>query len=114
MNVTAINSGNTATAQRLDPVDRIDQERASAHDLPDPQKAEKQVSSSEMLDKIKDLSQDGLYSVRFEMNKDINSLVIRVVDKESGEVVRQIPAEELIRISKTLKDLRGLMVNTES
>lgn len=114
MNLTSISPASAATVVRLNPVEQLDEKRKQAATTPDPQQSAKQLSSSEMLDKIKELSKDGLYSVRFEQNDEINSMVIRVVDKESGDVIRQIPAEELIQIAKTLKELRGLVVNTES
>lgn len=93
---------------------QVVKDRQTARNLPDAEQAAKKVSSEELLDKIKELSQDGHYSVQFEMNKDVNSLVIRVVDRDSGELIRQFPSEELLRSAKVLKDLRGLMVNTES
>ena len=35
-------------------------------------------------------------------------IVVRVVDEESGEVIRQVPAPEMLRISAHLKQLRAM------
>ena len=35
-------------------------------------------------------------------------IVVRVVDEESGEVIRQVPAAEMLRISAHLKQLREM------
>lgn len=72
------------------------------------------VPPNEALANIKDLTEDGLYSIRFKINKDIDKLIIQIVDKKSGELIRQIPLEELINVSEKLEDYRGLIVKTES
>lgn len=79
-----------------------------------PARDAKKVAPEEILNKIKELTEDGLYSVRFERNEDARDLVVQVVDRESGEVLRQIPAEEILNLSKRLDDLRGGIINTKS
>jgi len=113
MKVDQIMTGNAGMPPKFEAAEKLVQDRQAAKTNPDVQKAETQLSSAELLDKIKALSQDGAYTVQFEMNHDIDSLVIRVVDRESGDVIRQIPSEEWLAASKALKDLRGLMVDTE-
>lgn len=73
-----------------------------------------QVQPEELLQSIKSLTDNGVYSVRFEMHKDTKDLVINLVDQKSGEVIRQIPPEEILGLHKTLADLRGNLVQTES
>jgi len=80
----------------------------------EPGRKQNKVSPDEAQAKIKDLTEDGLYSIRFMINKDIDKLIIQVVDKKSGELIRQIPLEELINVSEKLEDYRGLIVKTES
>ncbi|MEJ2199653.1 MAG: flagellar protein FlaG [Desulfuromonadaceae bacterium] len=86
--------------------------RESSLAMDEPARDQKQVSSEEILSKINELTEDGIYSVRFEKNKEINDLVAQVVDRESGEVIRQIPAEEILKLSKRLEDLRGGIIDT--
>ncbi|TYP00173.1 flagellar protein FlaG [Geothermobacter ehrlichii] len=115
MSITAITpGGGLGPPKTQEPAEQVRQDRLPVQDLPDPEKAEKKVNSEELFDRIKELSQDGQYSVRFEMNEDVNALVIRVVDRQTGEVIRQIPNEELLKSIKALQDLRGLMVDMES
>jgi len=73
-----------------------------------------QVQPEELLQSIKSLTDNGVYSVRFEMHKETEDLVINLVDQESGEVIRQIPPDEILGLHKTLADLRGNLVQTES
>ncbi|GAB4175506.1 MAG: hypothetical protein Kow00100_17510 [Geothermobacteraceae bacterium] len=114
MNITSISSGGGLGPPRpQEPQEQVQQNRLLAPKLPDTTKAEKRVSSEELLDRIKELADNGTYSVQFELNEEIDTLVVRVVNKTSGEVVRQIPSEELLKTIKALHDMRGLMVNTE-
>lgn len=50
------------------------------------------------------------YGVEFELSEHSNRTVIRLVDRESGEVIREIPPKEMIAISERLDYLRGLLI----
>ena len=52
--------------------------------------------------------------LRFEQDKDTGIQIIQIVDAESGKLVRQIPPEELLNITKALRDIKGLIVSKES
>ena len=73
-----------------------------------------QPQPEELLQSIKALTDNGAYSVRFEMHKETNDMVINLIDQKSGEVIRQIPPDEILGLHKTLADLRGNLVQTES
>jgi flagellar protein FlaG len=89
--------------------EKVERVRQSAPDPPE----DKKIQSEEILNKIKDLTEDGMYSIRFELNKEIDKLIINLVDKESGELIRQIPPEELINVSMKLQDYRGMIIESE-
>ncbi|MCF6289678.1 MAG: flagellar protein FlaG [Desulfobacterales bacterium] len=95
--------------------EKIDEQRKAPElSVAGPEQDRSKVAPEEILSKIKDLTEDGVYSIRFEMNKEIEKLIIKVVDKESGELIRQIPPEELITASERMRDYRGLIIETES
>lgn len=73
----------------------------------------KDVQPEELIQQIKALTEDGLYSVRFENDAEAKELVVKVVDNKTDEVIRQIPPEELLHLTERLNDLRGNIVNTE-
>lgn len=102
-------TGGTSTAERVD-----SRRKTPSLTLAEPVQNEKKAAPEEVLSKIKDLTEDGTYSVRFEMNKEVDELIIQVVDRDSGKTIRQIPSEELLSVSKRLQDFRGLILNTES
>jgi len=72
------------------------------------------IQPEELLNNIKALTEDGLYSVRFEMNHESQDLIINLVDSKSGEVLRQIPPEEIVSLHEYMTDLRGNIVSIES
>ena len=72
----------------------------------------KKVAPEEMLNQIKALTENGLYSVQFENEND--QMIVKVVDSETNETIRQIPPENLMDIMANLKEIRGNMVDTVS
>jgi flagellar protein FlaG len=94
--------------------DDIDRERKGKEVSPqvEPQTKSNKVQPEEILDQIKALTEEGAYSVRFEQDSKHNKMVVRLVDVESGETIRQIPPEEVINLTETLQELRGNVVDT--
>jgi flagellar protein FlaG len=89
---------------------KVEQARQSSSRPPEDNK---QVQPEEILSKIKDLTEDGTYSIRFELNKNTDKLIINLVDKETGDIIRQIPPEELINASEKMQDIRGMIISAE-
>lgn len=73
---------------------------------------ENSVQPEEVLGQIKALTENGLYSVRFENNQEFDELVVKVVDTTTDEVIREVPPEEILGIKASLEELRGNIVNT--
>lgn len=114
MNIEAISLANPGQFQSSKSSDKISDAREKAVDLVQSDAVEKQqVQPEELLQQIKALTENGLYSVRFETDERTDEMVVKVVDHESGEVIRQIPSEELLNTQSALQDLRGNIVDTE-
>ncbi|MBA4743478.1 MAG: flagellar protein FlaG [Azoarcus sp.] len=52
--------------------------------------------------------------LNFSLEEDTGRMLVKIVDMETDEVIRQIPSEELLRISKALDKLQGLLLNSEA
>lgn len=50
----------------------------------------------------------------FSIDKDTGTTVVKVVDTETEEVIKQIPSEEMLALSKALEQLRGLLVKQKA
>ncbi len=115
MNVETINLQGTAQFQLSKASDQVSESRKKAEDLVQSEQVEKeQVQPEELLKQIKALTENGLYSVRFENDERTEGLVVKIVDRETDEVIRQVPAEELLELKATLEDLRGNIVDIQS
>jgi flagellar protein FlaG len=78
------------------------------------EKAEKKQPPEEILSRIKAITEDGTYSIRFEKDQETEAMVVRLVDQQTGEVKRQFPPEELLELNSRLDEWRGNIINTES
>jgi flagellar protein FlaG len=54
---------------------------------------------------------DGARQLSFSVDEALGSTVVKVHDAESGEVVRQIPSEAVLKVAHTLHDLKGLLLD---
>ncbi len=114
MNVEQATLSGPATAKTPSGAEAIERNRGKVSELLEASQDPKKIAPEEILDKIKELTDNGNYTVRFEVNEPASQLVIHLLDAESGEEIRQIPPEELLTISERLNELRGNLVDTTS
>ncbi|WP_462379130.1 flagellar protein FlaG [Pseudomonas sp. Marseille-QA0892] len=50
----------------------------------------------------------------FSVDDGTGDVVVKVIDGESGKVVRQIPSEEVLKLAEQLDDLRSLMFQAKA
>jgi flagellar protein FlaG len=53
-------------------------------------------------------------SLDFSIDESSGEVVVRVTDRDSGELIRQLPSEEALRLSEQLEGLRSLMFETRA
>ena len=53
-------------------------------------------------------------SLQFEVDKDTDKLIVKVVDLTNGEVIRQIPSEEVVRIARVMGKAPGVLVSQQA
>lgn len=52
--------------------------------------------------------------LEFELSEATSRIITRVIDRESGEVIREIPAEEVLKISERLEEMQGQIISLEA
>ncbi len=115
MNIEALNQQTVPNSQSSKVPEQISNARKKAADtVESDQPKQNLVQPEELLKQIKALTEDGLYSVRFENDERSDGLVVKIFDVAKNEVIRQVPAEEILNLRAALSDLRGNLVNTES
>ncbi|MDN5341581.1 flagellar protein FlaG [Oceanotoga sp. DSM 15011] len=63
------------------------------------------------LDKIQKIFNS---EAKFEVNDDVDMVVVKIVDKDTKEVIRQIPPETSIKLAKALNDLEGILFDEQA
>lgn len=53
------------------------------------------------------------YGVQFELSEG-QPVVVQIIDTRSGDVIRQIPSEEVLRAAEQLAQFRGVLFNGEA
>lgn len=53
-------------------------------------------------------------TLEFSIDKETDLTVVKVVDTQTQEVIRQIPAEEIIEIARAIDKLQGLLVRQKA
>lgn len=48
-------------------------------------------------------------SVQLSFDKDLHRIIAKIVDDETGEVIRQYPPAEMLAVMKRLQELRGML-----
>jgi len=100
MNVDAVNTTNVVQPRTSEASAKVDLKRQTAQqEAPSSAQEESKAQPEELLNQIKAITEDGLYSVRFER------------DSDTDEVIRQIPPKELLNLSKHLQELSGSIIN---
>lgn len=87
---------------------QANQQDSALKPYPEPPKS----SLEKALDSINDSLKPWTTGVRFEMDKDAHQLVISIVDNASGDVIKKIPSEAMLRIAKMIVQLQGAGVDT--
>ena len=83
-----------------------------------PKKAEIKVDPEAMrknleeaIDRINKMVSDGGRALHFSFDDKMKTPVILVKNRESGEVIRQIPNEVVLKVAHSIEDLKGMLHN---
>jgi flagellar protein FlaG len=75
---------------------------------------QKETRSAEEIHKDLDMINEQLKSsnssIQFSIDDKSNDVIVRIVNKDTGEVIRQIPPESIVKLRDSMKDLSGLFV----
>lgn len=77
-----------------------------------PKPTQQQLESA--MKQLQDQVRSSAQNLQFSLDNETGKTVVRVTDAESGEVIRQIPSEELIAIAKSIDKMQGLLLRQEA
>jgi len=67
----------------------------------------------EVVTRLQDIFQDVDPRIELSIDKELKQIIVRVFDKESGDLIRQIPSEEILKLDRFFADQSGLFVEDE-
>ena len=74
------------------------------------------------LDNVKDILQKKMENVKllfngeakFEIDREADLIVVKIIDKESKELIRQIPPEEAVKLAKAMNEMEGIIFDQKA
>ncbi|SET50402.1 flagellar protein FlaG [Nitrosomonas marina] len=78
------------------------------------QKAQPDIPIEQAAEKIKETVNNLAQNLKFSIDEDTGKTVIKVMDTQTQEVIRQIPSQEAISIARTLDKVQGLLLNDKA
>jgi len=75
----------------------------------DPEEARRNVE--EVIHRLNEELKKNGRNLNFSMDQTVNRVVITVKNSHTGEVIRQIPDEAVMRVAHSIHDLKGLLLN---
>ncbi len=67
------------------------------------------VSLEQAVGKVREILQQSESHLQIEVDPDLQRVVVKILNAESGEVIRQIPPQEVIELAKNLSNHKGLL-----
>ena len=83
-----------------------------------PKRAEVKLSQEQVkqnlevaITRLNEQMRDGGRNVKFSVDKELGRFVVSVTKEDTGEVIRQIPNEAVLKAGHTVEALRGMLHN---
>ncbi|WP_298271473.1 flagellar protein FlaG [Geobacter sp.] len=76
--------------------------------------AEEEKALKEAAAKINEFIESMTTDLRFSFDRDAERMVVKVLSRKDGEVIRQIPSKEALEIAKALDTLKGLIIRKKA
>jgi flagellar protein FlaG len=67
------------------------------------------VSVERAVDRVREILERSDSHLQIEVDPDLQRVIVKVLDGDSGEVIRQIPPQEVIELAKNLSVPKGLL-----
>ena len=66
------------------------------------------------VDKVNQVLEQSNRAIEFSIDPDIKTVVVKLIDKQDGSVLRQVPSQEMLAIAKSLDQMQGLLVRSRA
>ena len=101
----------TQTVQAVQAVNRVDAKNNAPAEQHQEPTTEQLVEMAEQMDSFVG---SFTHELKFRVDEDSGRNVVTVVDKKSGDTIRQIPTEELLEVIARLAEASGGLINVKA
>lgn len=71
-------------------------------------------SADEAFEEINAAMEAWATGMRFELDEDTQQMVVSIIDTKSGDILRQIPSEEVLHVAKMIAQFQGKLLNVKA
>ncbi|WP_192827003.1 flagellar protein FlaG [Stutzerimonas stutzeri] len=118
MDVGKISGGNTSPMTAGSSPSLFEEVGFSASEDPGQQKkaadAKPSADMTDLVERFRSQVQSIQRDLNFSVDDSTGDVVVQVIDGDSGKVVRQIPSEEILRLTERLDEMRSLMFEAKA
>ena len=72
-----------------------------------PERIKKSVQ--EAVDFFEKIVQENQFNLKFSVDEKSNAIVVQLLEKGTGKLIRQIPSEEILKLKQRISDLLGMI-----
>ncbi len=106
---TSANAGAPGAVQALPAQPRADAQAVQPQTAPQEQKSLEQT-----LQGAQEAAEAAGANLQFTIDKDSGKTIVKVVDSQTREVIRQIPSEELLALARSMSKTEGLLISQKA
>ncbi|MEX5216215.1 MAG: flagellar protein FlaG [Nitrospiraceae bacterium] len=66
------------------------------------------------VDRVREVFQNVEPRLQFEVDPDLHRVIVKIMNGDSGEVIRQIPPQEVLDLAKNLQTSKGLLLKQQA
>lgn len=72
--------------------------------------AQQKAQVKQVTQQINEFMESHSIQLNFSVDPELSQIVVKVREKHTGKLIRQIPSEEALRLSKTMEALQGMLI----
>jgi len=76
-----------------------------------PEKIKESVQDA--VDYFEKIAKENQFNLKFSVDDRSNTVIVQVIEKGSGKLIRQIPSEEILKLRQRISDLLGMIYDKE-
>ncbi|MCP3944878.1 MAG: flagellar protein FlaG [Desulfobacteraceae bacterium] len=68
----------------------------------------------DVLDSFQNMSKTIQTKLNFTVHEENNEIIVKVIDKESNQLIRQFPSDEMLNLQDKMRDMAGFLFNANA